>query len=295
MLGNAYVLLILATLGWGGNAVVGKLASVGWEPFTLTFTRWLLVLLCLLPFAWRAIVKDKDTILKRWHFYFGAGACMALFNLSMYLALNFTTAINVSIEQASMPVFIILANFLVLSQRVTALQIVGVGITIMGVMVTASSGDFAALMKNGLNKGDAIMLVGCFFYAIYTFSLRWKPKSNWITFMFLVAVGATITSLPFAAYEVSQSGLNLPTSIYNWTLLLYVVLIASFASQICFARSVELIGGNRAGLFINLVPIFGSLLAVLIIGEDFRIYHAIGMALVIGGIMLAERFALAEK
>lgn len=295
MFGNAYVLLLLATLGWGGNAVAGKLASVGWEPFTLTCIRWFLAVLVLLPFAWRHIAQDKAVIAKNWWFFALAGGIgMALFNLLMYLALNYTTAINVSIEQASMPVFIILANFLLLSQRVTGLQIVGVVISILGVLVTSSNGDVAAVLNNGVNKGDAIMLAACFFYATYTFTLRWRPKVHWLTFMWLIAVSAFIMTVPFALYELNQAGFSFPDK-SAWLILIYIVIVASIVSQLCFARAVELIGANRAGLFINLVPVFGSVLAVIIIGEKFQIYHAIGMMLVIGGIMLAERFALAEK
>jgi len=295
LLGNAYVLLIIATLGWGGNAVAGKLASANWEPFTLTCIRWLLVVLVLLPFAWRHMVQDKTLIVKCWWFFmFAGGVGMALFNLFMFLALNYTTAINVSIEQASMPVFIILANFVVMSQRVTGLQIIGVVISITGVLVTTSNGDLVSILKAGFNKGDAIMLLACFFYATYTFVLRWRPPVHWLTFMCLIAVGAFIMSVPFALFEVSQAGFVSPKK-SAWMLLLFIVFVPSIISQLSFAKSVEMIGGNRAGLFINLVPVFGSALAVLIIGEQFQLFHAVGMVLVIGGILLAERFALAEN
>ena len=295
LFGNAYVLLLIATLGWGGNAVAGKLASPDWGPFTLTCIRWLLVVLVLLPFAWRHMIQDKLLIVKRWWFFmFAGGVGMALFNLLMFLALNYTTAINISIEQASMPVFIIMANFLILSQRVTALQILGVVISILGVLVTASEGDVVQVLKAGVNKGDMIMLCGCFFYATYTFVLRWRPQVHWLTFMCLIALGAFVMSVPFAFFEINQSGFTSP-KISAWLLLLYIVIVPSIISQLSFAKSVELIGGNRAGLFINLVPVFGSILAVLIIGEQFQVFHAVGMVLVIGGILLAERFALAEN
>jgi len=295
LFGNAYVLLFVATFGWGCNAVAGKMASADWQPFSLTCIRWFLVILVMLPFTWRHLVDDKVLIGKSWGFFMLAGGLgMALFNLLMYLALNYTSAINVAIEQASMPVFIILANFFVLSQRVTLLQIVGVLISIAGVLVTTSNGDIVAVLKNGFNKGDAIMLLACFFYAAYTFSLRWRPKVHWLTFMFLIAVGAFTMSVPFALYEIGQTGFSLPQK-SAWLILLFIVIVPSIVSQLSFARSVELIGGNRAGLFINLVPVFGSILAVLVIGEQFHSFHAIGMVLVIGGILLAERFALAEN
>lgn len=291
LFGNAYALLLVATIGWGGNAVAGKLATVGWEPFTLTCVRWLLVVAVLTPFAWQHMRKDWVLVAKRWWlFLMACGFLLGLFNLMMFLALNHTTAINICIEQASMPLFIILANYAVLSQRVTLLQMIGVGLSILGVLLTSTHGEPLKLLSNGLNKGDAIMLVGCLFYATYTFILKWKPRVHWLTFIWLLAVGACLVSMPFAAFELSNSTAQMPAS-RDWLIMLYIVIVPSIVSQLSFARSVELIGGNRAGLFINLVPLFGSLLAVLIIGEQFQWFHAAGMAMVVGGIMLAERFA----
>lgn len=291
MFGNAYALLILATLGWGANAVAGKLATNGWEPFTLTGLRWLLVALVVLPFAWRHIRKDAAVIQKHWWgFLLFCGGLMALFNLLMFQALHFTTAINVSIEQASMPLFIILANFIVLSQRVTFLQMVGVTVSIIGVLVTSSHGAPLKILAEGLNRGDAIMLVACFMYAAYTFALRWKPGVHWLSFMFIIAVGATLMSVPFALYEQSHTPFTSPGAM-GWLILVFIVIVPSIVCQLSFARAVELIGGNRAGLFINLVPLFGSLLAVIIIGERFEWFHAVGLVMVVGGILLAERFA----
>lgn len=282
---------MLATLGWGGNAVAGKLATDGWEPFTLTCLRWFLVTLVLLPFAWKPMWSDRAIIARRWwYFLIVCGFPMGLFNLLMFLALNYTTAINVSIEQASMPLFIILANYAVMSQRVSSLQMVGVFVSILGVLVTSTHGKPLMLVENGLNKGDAIMLLACFFYATYTFALRWKPKVHWMSFIWMIAAGACLISVPFAFYESSTVDVSVLGK-GEWFILIYVVIIPSIVCQLCFARGVELLGGNRAGLFINLVPLFGSLLAVLIIGEQFQWFHAVGLIMVVGGIMLAERFA----
>ncbi len=294
MLGNAYLLLVLATLGWAGNAVAGKLASTEWEPFTLTCVRWFLAFALLMPFAWRHIKPGWEWLGRDCLYLMGLGAFgMALFNLCMYLALHHTTAINVSIEQASMPVMIILLNFIVMSQRTHWLQLVGVALTIFGVLVTATEGQPSRFFSAGLNRGDLIMLLGCVFYAVYTFGLRWRPKVHWMVFMWLVAAGAFLMTIPFALYEINQLGLVIPAT-KGWLIMLYIVIVPSIACQLAFARGVELIGGNRAGLFINLVPVFGSLLAVLILSEQFRIHHGLGMALVIGGILLAEQFAPGE-
>lgn len=292
---NAYLLLIVAALGWGGNAVAGKIATGGWDPFTLTCIRWLLVTVLLLPFTWKHLKKDKELLRSRGWILLALGAFgMALFNMCMFLALNYTSAINISIEQAAMPVFIILANFLVLSQRVSILQIVGLLVATFGVVITATEGEPLKILAAGVNRGDVIMLLGCVFYAAYTFGLRWRPKVHWLTFMFGVALGAFLMTIPFSLFELSRSDVSLP-AMRDWLVVLYIITVPSIICQLCFARSVELIGGNRAGLFINLVPIFGSLLAVLILSEQFRWFHMVGMVMVIGGIMLAEKFAAVQQ
>jgi len=206
----------------------------------------------------------------------------------MYAALNHTSAINVSIEQAGMPVLIMLANFVFLAQRVRSLQILGLLLSIVGVMITTTSGEPLRFFTGGLNRGDALMLLACVFYAAYTFGLRWRPDVHWLSFMLVISVSAFSMSVPFVLWEVQHYPVSMPTS-EGWLVMLFVVIFPTIVSQIAFARGVDLIGGNRAGLFINLVPVFGSVLAVLILGESFELYHATGMALVIGGIMLAER------
>lgn len=288
---SAYGLLVLATLMWGGNAVAGKLAVLDWQPWTITGLRWLLTTLLLLPFALQPLRNDRAVLRKTWPRLFLLGAFgMGLFNLLMYLAANHTTAINISILQASMPVMIMLANFFILSQRVTGLQIVGLLVSTLGVLITTTKGDPLAFFSKGLNYGDAIMLVACVFYAAYTFGLRWKPAVHWLSFMWLISLGAFCMTIPFALWELQQATFTVP-GLRGWLVMAYVIIFPTIVAQISYARGVELLGSNRAGLFINLVPIFGSILAVLVLRENFKLYHAAGLVMVIGGIMLAERFS----
>ena len=288
---NPYFVLIVATLFWGGNAIAGKLASQDWQPFTVTFTRWLIVAIVLIPFAKDHIRKDWPIIRKNWVILcLLSSFSMALFNLLMYLALHFTSAINVSIEQASMPAMIMLANFLILSQRITFLQLIGLLASIIGVLIICTGGDILSLFRHGVNRGDAYMLLACAFYAAYTFGLRWRPDLHWLSFIWVLAIGASAMSLPWAAWEWQTTGISVP-GMTGWLVLIYIIVFPTIVSQIFYARGVQLIGGNRAGLFINLVPIFGSLLAILILREKFHFFHGIGLILVVGGIMLAERFA----
>ena len=290
--GNAYLLLILAPLLWGGNAVAGRMAAEDWQPFTLTCLRWLIAALILTPFALKPVQRDWLLIREHATVLFCLGAFgMALFNLFMYLALNYTTAVNVSILQASMPAMIMLANFYVLSQRVRWVQIAGLMLTLFGVLVTTTGGDPARFLSDGLNRGDAIMLLACVFYAGYTFGLRWRPAIHWMSFMWLISISAFIMTIPFALWELSAGEFTVPGS-KGFLVMVYVIIFPTIVSQLSWARGVELLGSNRAGLFVNLVPIFGSLLAVLVLSEHFRWYHLTGLILVLIGIGISERAAV---
>ncbi|PIE37991.1 MAG: EamA family transporter [Gammaproteobacteria bacterium] len=290
---NAWFLLTLAPLLWGGNAVAGKLAAGQWPPFTLTLARWVAAFLILLPFAMKPLRREWPQVKSRIPYVLLLGAVgMACFNMLMYLALNYTTAINTSIIQSSMPVFIMLANFLILSERAAVVQIVGLALAILGVMITTTAGDPVSFFTGGLNIGDGLMLLASVFYAAYGFGLRWKPEMHWLSFMLVISLSALLTSLPFAARELMAAGEMPIIDTTGWLVLGYIVLFPTMVSQIAFARGVELVGSNRAGLFINFVPIFGSLLAILIVGEAFRWYHGLGLVLVLGGIMMSERARL---
>jgi drug/metabolite transporter (DMT)-like permease len=288
---NAYLVLVIAPLVWGGNAVAGRFAVGEWQPFTITSVRWLCALVLLLPFAWGPLKKDWLVIRDNWLVLVLLGMLgMSGFNMLMYWSLNYTTAINVSIEQASMPVLIMLANFFFMSQRVRWLQIVGLLMTLCGVLITATAGEPLRFFSEGLNRGDAIMLVACVFYAGYTFGLRWRPNIHWLSFLSVIAASSFIMTIPFAAWELSHTPFVLPGT-KGWLVLLYVIIFPTIVGQLCYARGVQLLGGNRAGLFVNLVPIFGSVLAVILLGESFRWYHFLGLTMVLAGIGFAERAA----
>ncbi|MER8914650.1 DMT family transporter [Mesorhizobium sp. M0761] len=285
---RAYLFLLLTTLLWGGNSVAGKLAVDHVSPMTLVFLRWVLAVAILLPIGWRTIREDWPVVRKHWFVLAALGASgFTLFNTIFYTALNYTTAINVSIEQAAMPVLIIIANFFFFRLRVSWAQIAGVVLTIFGVILTACHGDPRRLLTLELNFGDAIMLVAVVLYSGYSVGLRLKPVMRWQSLMLSLAIAALITSLPFFLWEVAAEKVIVP-DISGWVVIVYTAIGASVISQITYIRGNELIGANRAGLFINLVPIFGTLLSVLIVGETFQLYQALALALVLGGISLAE-------
>ncbi|QKD01373.1 DMT family transporter [Mesorhizobium loti] len=285
---SAYIFLLLTTLLWGGNSVAGKLAVDHVSPMTLVFLRWVLAVAILLPIGWRTIREDWPVVRKHWFVLAALGASgFTLFNTIFYTALNYTTAINVSIEQAAMPVLIIVANFIFFRLRVSWAQIAGVVLTIAGVILTACHGDPRRLLTLELNFGDAIMLVAVILYSGYSVGLRLKPVMRWQSLMLALSVAALVTSLPFFLWEITTGKVMLPDT-RGWGIVVYIAVGVSIISQVCYIRGNELIGANRAGLFINLVPIFGTLLSVLIVGETFQLYQALALVLVLGGIALAE-------
>ncbi len=286
---NPYLLLLLATLLWGANSNAGKLAVGVIDPITLTQLRWFFTALIATIFGFNYLRRDWPVAKQHLALLFVLG-CLGFsgFNLSLYGALTYTSVINASIEQASIPLFILVFNFLLFGQRVMALQLLGVILAVAGVVVTVSEGNPAVLLDSGLNRGDAMMIFASFLYASFSVLLRHKPKIHWLSFLAILALSAALATIPFTVWHWGQNG-GVPEIGKNaWLLVAFVVIFPSLISQLLYIRGVELLGANRAGLFINMVPVFGSLIAVLVLGESFFAYHAAGLCLVFGGIALAE-------
>jgi len=284
----AYSLLLLTTLFWGGNGVAGKLAVGHVSPMLLTSLRWGLACLLLwmlgrgrLKADWAALRPHLPMLVLLGFLGF------SLFNIALYAALLFTTAVNTSIEQAGIPMLIFGLNFLFFRQKVAWGQAVGFTLAVFGVALTASHGSLSRLLALEVNFGDALMLVAVLAYAVYTVLLRFRPAVHWLSLMIVLTGAAALTSLPFTLGEAALGHLIWPDG-RGWAVAAYTVFFPSILAQIFFIRGVELIGANRAGLFVNLVPIFGTLLSLLILGEDFQPYHAAALAMVLGGIALAE-------
>lgn len=283
-----YVLLLMTTLLWGGNAVAGKLAVGHVSPFVLTTLRWVLAVLILLPFAIGPLRRDWPVIRKNLPLMAGLGALgFTCFNASFYVALNYTSAVNVAIEQGAIPMVVIALNFLLFRIRVTAFQIVGFILSLIGIALTASHGDLSRLAELDINAGDLFMLLAVLFYGSYTVALRYKPDVHWLSTITVLATSAFLASLPFVAWENANDRMILPDT-QGWLVVAYAVIGPSILAQVLYIRGNELIGGNRAGLFVNLVPVFGTMLSVVILGEAFELHHAIAIVLVFCGIGLAE-------
>lgn len=283
------ILLTLTTLFWAGNVVAGQLAAGEIAPFQLVLGRWVLVAAAM----WWLYGHEVRT---HWHlvrprlglFLIMGAAGFTGFNGLFYLASLATSGVNVGILQGSMPVFVLIMAYLAYGTRVMPVQVFGVLATLSGVILVATAGEPARLLRLALNPGDAVMLLACVLYAFYATALQQRPAMPGRAFFTLMAVVAAVTSLPCALAEAWISGPPMPTPT-GWLITLYVAVFPSCLSQLFFMRGVDLIGPGRAGVYINLVPVFASILAIGLLGQRFAGYHAIALALVLGGIWLAQR------
>lgn len=256
---------------------------------TLVALRWTGVMLLLIVFARRQLVRDWSKLRPKLGPIMLMGAIgFTGFNALFYVAAHSTTAINIGILQGSIPVFVLLAAFAVFRTSSSFLQICGVIITIIGVILVASGGNLETLTTLAFNQGDVLMLFACLLYASYTLALRSKPDVGALSFFTVLAVAAFLATLPLVAGEILLGEFLAPTP-KGWILIAAIAILPSFLAQLSFINGVALIGPGRAGIFVNLVPIFAAIMAVIFLGEPFEIYHGIALCMVLGGIWLSER------
>lgn len=285
---KAYALLIGTTLCWGLNAIISRLAVGEISPMQLVTFRWLGVILILLLIARKQIARDWP-ILRRHLLFLGLmGSCgFTVFNALFYVAGHHTSAINIGILQGSIPIFVLLGSLLILRHPISGIQGAGVAITLLGVAIVAARGDLVELALLSVNRGDLFMVIACFFYAAYSIGLFRRPNVSALGLFAIMATAAWLASLPLVAFETWQQGWTAPSQT-GWLLVLAVTILPSLIAQIFFIQGVALIGPGRAGVFVNLVPVFASIMAVIVLDEVFEIYHALALGLVLGGIWLSE-------
>ncbi|MEJ1158151.1 DMT family transporter [Prosthecomicrobium sp. N25] len=286
---RAYLFLVITTLVWGGNAVAGQLAVGQVSPLLLTSLRWLFVCVALLAFARGKVAGDWPRLKPR----LASIAAMGVlgytgFNALFYLAAHYTRGVNIAILQGAIPMFVFIFAYLAHGTRIRGAQLAGMATTLVGIVLVAAKGSFATLAALDFNVGDLIMLFACALYGGYTAALRSRPQVSDLAFFTVMATAAFLTSLPLVALEWAQGKLMMPTP-WGWAVTLWIALFPSLLSQLTYMRGVAMIGPGRAGIFANLVPIFGAAMAVAFLGEPFGWYHAAGVALVVGGIVWAQR------
>lgn len=287
---EAYLLLVGTMLCWAGNAVIGRAAVGEVSPMMIVLGRWVGVILLCLIFLMPRLRQDWPALRPHLPFLFLLGGIgFTGFNALFYVAAQDTTALNMGILQGSIPIFVLMGAFLVYGDRIRPIQLLGVLITLSGVVTVASHGSLQRLLDLAFNPGDILMVCACFLYASYAVGLRKRPPVSPLSAFAVMAIAALILAIPTAGVEAALGHHQWPTT-KGWILIGLVTLFPSFIAQIFFIQAIDRIGPGRAGVFVNLVPVFAAAMAVLFLGERFQLYHALSLTLVLFGIFLSERF-----
>lgn len=284
-----YVLLLVAAASFGGNWVAARVVNFEVAPFALSFWRWAIAGVLLFPFALPQLREDATLIRRHWPKLLVFGAVGAGgFTLLGYWGVSYTTAINATLLNSSLPLFVVPLSWLLLGLTVSARQLLGLSLSLGGVLTIVSSGSPRTLAQLKLNPGDFLLLGGAFLWAIYTVTLRWRPPLRPLSFLFTTIVAAAAVSAPFYAWEM-WSGRTMSATPVSIVTIGYLALFPSIIAYICWNQAVAMVGPNVAGFFNPVIPVFGILFAVAFLGEPLRAYHLAGFALVLGGVVLTSR------
>ena len=287
----AYLFLFLAVLFWAGNFIVGKYASYHQiPPFSLNFYRWFFAWLILLPFTFEEIISKKNYILENYKFYILLGiTSVTIFNSIVYYSLNFTQVISGVLMISTIPVMIMFISSILKIEKTNIFQIFGVICSFIGVILIITKANFELLVNLDFNKGDLTMVIAMFSWATYSALLKKrKHELSQLSLLEVIITFGLIFLIPIyiAEYNLGfKINLNKPFVL----VLIYVVLFPGLASFICWIKGISLIGANRSGVFLHLMPILSATMAIIIFSEKFMFYHLLGAIFILSGIILSNR------
>lgn len=283
-----YFLLTITMLFWSANTVFALLSVGEASPMVIVFSRWLGVSLLVLLFARKQIRQDWAVFLdNKAYFLRMAVLGFAFFNGLYYVASHTTSATNLGILQGAIPIFVLIGSVLFYQGKLGILQIIGVIIALLGVVLVSVQGSFDVLMELAFAKGDLLMLLAGLFYAAYSLGLKDRPKIHSLSFFSYLAFLAFLSSIPLLGIEIALEQSLYPSK-KGWIIIGLITLLPSFLSQILYIISVQNIGPARAAVFANLIPIFSTIMAAVVLKEHIQWFHYIALFMVLGGIGLSE-------
>ena len=287
----AYIFLLLTVTFWAGNFIVGKFASL-YEvpPFSLNFYRWFFAWLILAPFTIPEIIKKKEYIAQNYKLFIVLGVTsITIFNSIVYYSLNFTQVISGVLMISTIPVMIMFFSSILKIEKTNVFQIIGVILSFLGVAIIITKANFQILKNLNFNKGDITMVVAMFSWALYSTLLkRQKYELSQISLLQVVISFGLIFLIPvyFIEYQV---GFRINLDIPFFLILSYVVLLPGLASFILWIKGISMIGANRSGVFLHLMPIISAIMAMIFFNEKFMFYHILGACFIISGILLSNK------
>ena len=292
---RAYVLLIITALFFAANTTLAKLAVGEASPMMVVAMRWVIVVLLLAPLNAKTWADDWKILKSHLGYLFAMGTVgLSAFTGVFFIAAHHTSAINMGIIAGMLPVFVLIGALVVYRTPTTMVQWLGTIITLAGVAVVACAGNLERLLEVRLNKGDLLIVLATILYSAYTLGLRRRPAVSPVGLFTVLAAAAVLGSLPMVAAEAWLGEFQAPT-LTGWVVIVVAAIFPTLLAQMMFMRGVAIIGPGRAGIFINLVPVFAAAIAVAYLGESFHAYHGAAMVLVLSGIWIAERGAKAAS
>ena len=289
-----YLLLSLTSLFWAGNIVLARHVAGHVPPLTLSCLRWIGTFLILLPFAWPHLKRDWPVM--RAHLpmlVFLSSIGFAYNNAISYWAMQYTEALNALLIQSAGPLFVALWSLALFGVRLTGAQLAGITISLVGVLTIILRGDFSALAGISFNRGDLMFASSLVSFGLYSALMPRRPVTHALSLISFTTCCGAMMLLPFAIWEFS-TGVTFKFDLISMTALAYVVIFPSTLAYTFFNRGLALIGPNRAAPFFHLVPVFGSAMAILLLGEQLRLFHLVGYVLVLAGVVIASRRASAK-
>jgi drug/metabolite transporter (DMT)-like permease len=284
-----YLLLSLTSLFWAGNIVLARHVGSHIPPITLTTIRWFAVFLMLLPFAWPHLKQDWPKLRAALPLMLLLSAVGFAFNNAIsYWAMQYTEALNALLIQSAGPLFVALWSLILFGVRLTPAQLAGITISLAGVLTIILRGDFSALASISFNKGDVMFAASLVSFGLYSALIPRRPKINQLSLISFTTCCGAIMLTPFALWEFS-AGVTLKFDTLTILTLAYVLTLPSTLAYLFFNRGVALIGPNRAAPFFHLVPVFGSVMAIVLLGEELKLFHLVGYAMVLAGVIIASR------
>ena len=287
----AYLFLFLAVFFWAGNFIVGKYASYYQiPPFSLNFYRWFFAWLILLPFTFQEISSKRNYILENYKFYILLGiTSVTIFNSIVYYSLNFTQVISGVLMISTIPVMIMFISSILKIEKTNIFQIFGVICSFVGVMLIITKANFDLLVNLDFNKGDLTMVIAMLSWATYSALLKKKKhKLSQLSLLEVIITFGLIFLIPIYIIEYNL-GFKINLNKTFILVLIYVVLFPGLASFICWIKGISLIGPNRSGVFLHLMPILSAFMAIIIFKEKFMLYHFLGAIFILSGIILSNR------
>jgi drug/metabolite transporter (DMT)-like permease len=285
---SAFLLLALANLLWSGTWIAGRALRDAFDPLTLNFLRWAIATLALAPFA-LPVLRGQGALLRRHAgiLFILALTGIAIFQSLVYLGLRSTTAVNAVLINSSIPLFILLCSWVIERERASRRQVAGMLVSLAGILVILSRGSPAALLELEVHAGDAWILLAMPVWGIYSVLLKRRPPElGGLPFLFVISLAGVVMLLPFAVLAAMRTAVEVPTAAEVLGVL-YMGLMASVVAFIFWNRGVAVVGANAAGFTIHLLPAFGTVLAILFLGESFAAFHAAGIGTILAGVLLA--------